>query len=454
MQTIDLLIQNAHVVTFDDAGTVIPDGAIAVRDGAIADVGPSAELGDRYAPAERVFAHGSIAMPGLVDAHVHTAQTLMRGLITTLGRRGALRVPFWREYYVPFEAMLTPEDMELSGLLAYTNMIANGTTAFWDAGGPHPDAMGRAAVETGIRGLVSLSTMDGGSRIPDSMRTTTEQALQGNLDLVGRWPSGSGERVAASLSLRQIITCSTELVTAMAKAARELDVKIHTHLVEGTYEIDHCLEAFGRRPIDHLIDLGVFDRHLHGAHSVLTAPRDVESYVAHGASACHCALGNPSIGPAPALDMWRRGVAIGLGTDGVNTRGTLDLFQVAHGARTNQQLVYGTPYHDRFAVEPAEPLTIATRGGSRALGLADRIGSLEAGKRADVVLLGLDAADAAASITPEAFLYEAANGRDVHTVFVEGRAVMRDRAFTTVDVAEIRARAAARQRELAARFLP
>lgn len=447
---IDLLIQNAHVVTFDPAGTVIADGAIAVHDGAIVEIGPTTELRDRHTPRERMFAGGSIAIPGLIDTHMHTAQTLMRGLITTLGRRGALRVPFWREYYLPFEAMLTPEDVRLSAQLAATNMLANGTTSFFEAGGPHPDEMGAAAVETGIRGLISLSTMDGGTRVPDPLRMTTDEAYERNVALVERWPAG--QRVSASLSLRQIITCSTELITALGRAARDLDVKIHTHLVEGTYEIDHCLEAFGQRPIDHLIDIGVFDRHLHGAHAILAGPGDVDAFVEHRASVSHCALGNYAIGPAPALDMWRRGVDIGLGTDGVNSSGALDLFRVAAATRTGQQLVYGTPFHDRFAVSPEEPLAMATRGGARAMGLAAQCGSLEVGKRADVVLLDPDEAAGAAHLSPEAYLYESATGRDVRTVFVDGRAVIKDRAFTTVDVEKIRADASARQAELTARY--
>ncbi|WP_258933572.1 amidohydrolase family protein [Nesterenkonia pannonica] len=151
-RNIDTLIQNAHVVTFDHHGTVIADGAIAIHEGRILEVGPTSVLTAAYAPARRVFAAGQVAIPGLTDAHIHTAQTLMRGLLSTLGRTRALRVPTWREYLVPFEAALTPEDVELSGQLAYTSMLATGTTSFFEAGGPHPESMARAAVDTGIRG--------------------------------------------------------------------------------------------------------------------------------------------------------------------------------------------------------------------------------------------------------------------------------------------------------------
>lgn len=199
-------------------------------------------LSETYAPTRRIFANGQIALPGLTDAHIHTAQTLMRGLLSTLGRTKALRVPTWREYLVPFEASLTPDDVELSGQLAYSSMLATGTTSFFEAGGPHPESMARAAVETGIRGAVSLNTMDGGARIPESMRMSTEEALQRNIDLVDAWPHDpdGGTRVSACMSLRQIITCTPELVTGIHQAAQERGVKVHTHLVEGTYEIDYA----------------------------------------------------------------------------------------------------------------------------------------------------------------------------------------------------------------------
>ncbi len=451
MITIDTLVQNAHVVTFDRAGTIIPDGAIAVHKGKIVAVGATSELSARYKPNKRLFASGKIAMPGLTDAHIHTAQTLMRGLLSTLGRKRALRVPTWREYLVPFENSLTSSDVELSGHLAYSSMLATGTTSFFEAGGPHPDSMAKAAVETGIRGAVSLSTMDGGARIPGSMQMSTEEALRRNIELVEAWPSDpdGSTRVTACMSLRQIVVCSTELVTAIHREAKARGVKVHTHLVEGTYEIDYALENFGQRPLDYLVSLGVFDATLHGAHSVLASIEDVELYAKHRVSAAHCSKGNYAIGAAPALKMWRKGVDIGLGTDGVANAGTLDMFRIAMLTRVGQQYLEGTPVHNRNAVGLEEPLSMAVTGGARAMATDGYTGSLEAGKRADVVLIGTDGPDAAGYSSAEAFLFECASGRDVHTVLVDGEIVVSDREVTTIDTEEIRARASVRQVDLA-----
>ena len=253
-QRVDILVQGCAVVTMDDAGTVLDDGAIAIADGAIAWVGAASEARGRFQAATTLDGKGRIALPGLIDGHVHTGQQLLRGKLAQLARRRPLKIPIWKNYYIPFEGMLDPEDVYLSGMVAYTNMLQVGTTCFAEAGGPHPDEMARAAVDVGLRGFVALSTVDQsrgtGAAVPGSMLMTTEQALQRNVDLVKRWRSH--ERVQAWLALRQIIVCSPELIRNMAQAARELDVKIHTHLAEGTYEVDYALENFGKRSAEGL----------------------------------------------------------------------------------------------------------------------------------------------------------------------------------------------------------
>lgn len=450
--TADLVLENAVVVTFDGTHTVLHDGAVAIENGAIVDIGSTVEIRERVVATTRRDMAGRILMPGLVDAHIHTAQTMMRGLLTSLRRRGALRVPTWREYLVPFESHLSEEDVQLSGQLAYSSMLATGTTAFFESGGPHPLAMADAAWQTGIRGIVSQNTMDGGNRIVESMQLTSDEALQRNIDVVEKLPAAADGslRVTGGMSLRQIIACSTGLVTDIHREARARGVKVHTHLVEGSYEIDYALENFGERPVEYLQSIGVFDRTLHGAHSVMVGDGDISAYAEHGVSAAHCAKGNFGIGPAPAVRMWRRGVDIGLGTDGVAALGTLDLFRVAMITRVGQQLVEGVSRHNRNEIDPKEPLEMAVIGGARAMGLGHVIGSIEIGKRADIVVVSLDSPDAWGYDSEEAFLYECASGRDVVEVYVEGAQVVSDGVVTTIDTAEIAARARRRQHELAA----
>lgn len=451
---VDLLISGCDVVTMDGKNQVIENGAVAVKGNKIAWIGKASAARRHVAPKSTVDGSGQIAMPGLIDAHVHTAQTLLRGKIAEIERRRPVKIPVWRNYYIPFEGMLTDEDVYLSGLLCYANMISVGTTCFAEAGGPHPDAMARAAIDIGIRGFVSLNTCDQGAGLPKTMIASTKQALDRNVALVKRWrgKNGGTDRVQAWLSLRQIIVCSPELIEAMAEAARTLDVKIHTHLCEGVYEIDYALEKFGKRPTEYLLGLGALDQHMHCAHSVLISENELDLYVKHKPSACHCAFNNYHIGPHRLLQMWRRGIDIGLGTDGAASWGSLDIFQVAHAARVGQQAVNGTGFSFRNVMPCEEILKVATNGGARALGIEKEIGSLELGKKADILLVDRTHLD---QMPIQDIYFIAANivvGRDVRSVVIDGNVVMKDRELLTIDREEIDRRLAERLPKLMERF--
>jgi 5-methylthioadenosine/S-adenosylhomocysteine deaminase len=450
---VDILVTGCDVVAVDERNTIIRDGAIAIDGGRILWIGKAKDAPALYRGRSVLDGSGQIALPGLIDAHFHTAQQLLRGKLAEISRRRQLKQPIWKNYLIPFESVLEPEDVHLSGLVGYTNMLGVGTTCFAEAGGPHPDEMGNAALETGIRGFVALSTVDQtetiGADVPASMMMTADEAYDRNVALVKRWKDK--ERVKAWLALRQIIVCSPGLIKAIAAAARELDVKIHTHLCEGTYEIDYAGEKFGKRPTEYLDDLGVLSRHLHCAHSVLLAPEEVDLFVKHRLSACHCAFNNYSIGTPRLIEMWRRGIDIGLGTDGA-AWGTLDIFQVAHAARVAQQAVGGTPWHIRTPLSSEQLLRIATTGGARALGLASEIGSIEVGKRADLILCEASEMDQAPVYDPLFVAATVTVGRDVRTVVVDGKVVMKNREILTVDVEEIKARLAVRRPIIMERF--
>lgn len=451
---VDLLLKGCDVVTVDGKNRVIRDGAVAVAGNRIVWIGKASAAAREVVATSTVDGCGQIAMPGLIDAHVHTAQTLLRGKLAEIGRRQQVKNPPWKNYYIPFEGMLTDEDVYLSGLLCYANMLSVGTTCFAEAGGPHPDAMGRAAVDVGIRGFVALSTIDQGVKTPRTMIATTAQAYDRNVALVKRWKGTAQgtDRVQAWLSLRQIIVCSPELIKAMAEAARALDVKIHTHLCEGVYEIDYALEKFGKRPAEYLHDLGALDRHMHCAHSVLLSAEEMDLYVKHRPSACHCAFNNYHIGPHRLSEMWKRGIDIGLGTDGAASWGSLDIFQVAHMTRVGQQAVMGTPLAYRNVMPSEEILKVATNGGGRALGIEKEIGSLEVGKKADILLVDRSQLDHLPLYDPYFVAANSVVGRDVRSVVVDGKLVMKDRELLTVDRAEIERRLAERLPRLMERF--
>lgn len=437
---VDILIRHADVVTMDAEGTVLSDGAIAVDKGRILWIGKTAEA--NFVADEVIDGTDRIAMPGLIDAHFHTGQQLLRGKLQQIGRQRPLKLPVWKNYLIPWESCLEPHDAYLSGLVAYTNMIQVGTTCFAEAGGPHPDEFGRAAMDVGIRGFISQSTVNQseniGAEVPANMLQTHDEALEKNTGLVDRWKDN--DRVSAWFSLRQVIVCSPELIRDIAAEAEARDTKIHTHLCEGSYEIDYTTEKFGKRPTEWLEEMGVLSHRLHCAHSVMLSHNEMDLYEKYRLSSCHCSFGNYSIGAHRLTEMWHRGMDVGLGTDGPGGGGTIDIFQVAHAAHAGQQAVNAAAFHWREPISFEELLRVATVGGARALGIFDAVGSLEVGKKADIILADADSMDAAPHYDP---LFTAANvlvGRDVSTVIVDGALVMKNREMTCVDVAEIKAK--------------
>lgn len=446
----DFLILGADIVTFDDRNTIIRGGGVAIRGNAIVWLGSEAEAKKRFQAAETCYASGLIAMPGLIDGHYHTAQQFLHGKFSSLRRSGEYLEPVWQRYLIPFECGLEPEDVYCSALAGYAAMIASGTTCFLEAGGPHPDEMGRAAAEIGIRGRIAMSTMDMDEAVPAKSRFSTAEALRRSEELVLRWKDHP--RVNAWLALRQLLVNTEELRIGMRDLSHALDTPIHTHLAEGTYEVDYTIKNWRVRPAEYLASIGCFDDKVHAAHSVLLSSDELDLYVKHDVSACHCALNNYRIGMPRLHEMIRRNVRVALGSDGAATRSTLDLFAVVHGAQVGAQTVAGTPYHWDTPLSNEQLLRQVVRGGARAARLEKQIGSLEVGKLADIILVAANDYDQFPNMDPLITLAESTTGRDVRHVIIDGRMVMRDRQLLTMDLAPMRERMSLQYTKIMDRF--
>jgi 5-methylthioadenosine/S-adenosylhomocysteine deaminase len=447
---VDLLIKGCDVVCFDDEDRVVGDGAIAIAGISIAWIGTTREALERFDAAETIDARGMIAMPGFIDCHVHTAQQFLHGKLPSIRRKGELRSPMWQRYLIPFESCLEPQDVYCSGIAAYSAMIRSGTTCFLEAGGPFPDEMGRAADEIGIRGRIAMSTMDAVDDLPPQSRMDTSVALRKSEELVRRWRDHP--RVNAWLSLRQLMVNSEELRLGMRELSHALDTPIHTHLAEGTYEVDFAIQRWGIRSAEYLERTGCLDTYVHAAHSVLLSLNELDLYAQRDVSACHCPMNNYTMGTPRLLEMMRRGIRIGLGTDGAATRASLDMFQVVHGAVLGQQVVAGTPYHVDPPVSHEQMLKQALREGARTARLGGEIGSLEVGKKADIILIATGDYDQFPNYDPVITLAESSVGRDVRTVIIDGRVVFRDGTLLTLDPVVIRDQVEKSYRAVMARF--
>ncbi|MGA3214974.1 MAG: amidohydrolase family protein [Acidimicrobiales bacterium] len=451
-ETVDLLVLGGDIVTMSAERRVIRDGAVAVRENRIAWVGPAAEARGRFQAVRTIEAAERIVLPGLVDTHFHTGQQLLRGKISELARRRQLKLPIWRNYLIPFESVLTEEDMHLSAQIAYANLLRVGTTCFADAGGPHPHEMARAAMELGIRGLVAQSTMDMGDGLPPSMRFSTQKAIEHNVSLIKTWGvSAVEQRVGAWLSLRQLLVCSRELWEAFRDLSDESGSRVHIHLAEGTYEVDYAAEHWGKRPAEYLEMLGFLGPRVHAAHSILLSADEIGLYAERHVSAAHCPLGNFLIGPPKVPEMRRRAIHVGLGTDGAST-GSLDLFEAMRVSFVAIQSLYATPWHDRSALSLEDLLEMATLEGAKALGVGDHVGSLEVGKLADLVIANPGNWDLQPVYDPMFTASRGLTGRDVETVVVDGEVVVEGGVVSTVDEAELRGRLAERWPEIMSRF--
>jgi 5-methylthioadenosine/S-adenosylhomocysteine deaminase len=449
-QPISLLITGPDIVTFDDTNTVIPNGAVAIDRDSILWIGPATEAATHFAPTQTIHAPSLIAMPGFIDCHVHTAQQFLHGKLPSIKRRGELRNPMWQRYLIPFESCLEPEDIYASAIACYSAMIRSGTTCFLEAGGPFPDEMGRAADEIGIRGRIAMATVDAVEDIPPQCRMDTDVALRSSEELVHRWRSHP--RVNAWLSLRQLMVSSEPLRLGMRDLSHALATPIHTHLAEGTYEVDYSIAHWNVRSAEYLERTGCLDHHVHAAHSVLLSLNEFELYAARDVSACHCPLNNYTMGRPRLLEMMRRNIRVGLGTDGAATRPSLDMFQVVHGAVLGQQAVNGTAYHVDTPVTHEQMLKQALRGGARAARLEREIGSLEPGKKADIVLVATSDYDQFPNFDPVITLAESSVGRDVRTVVIDGRVVLQDGELLTLDLARMHARVAQQYTTIMSRF--
>jgi 5-methylthioadenosine/S-adenosylhomocysteine deaminase len=447
---ISLLITGADVVCFDDKDTLVHDGAIAIDGDSIVWIGSAHNAAMEFIAMETIRAADMIAMPGFIDCHVHTAQQFLHGKLPSIRRKGELRSPMWQRYLIPFESGLEPEDVYCSGVAAYSAMIRNGTTCFLEAGGPFPDEMGRAADEIGIRGRIAMSTMDTEDDLPPQSRMSTSEALQRSEELVLRWKDHP--RVNAWLSLRQLMVNTEALRLGMRDLSHALDTPIHTHLAEGTYEVDFAIKHWSVRSAEYLERIGCLDDHVHAAHSVLLSLNELDLYAERDVSACHCALNNYTMGRPRLLEMMRRKIRVGLGTDGAATRASLDMFQVMHGAVLGQQAVNGTPYHVDPPVTHEQMLKQAFRGGATAARLGHAVGSLEVGKKADVVLVATSDLDQFPNYDPVITLAESTVGRDVRTVIIDGRVVMKDGELLTIDLGPMRERVGRQYQTLMTRF--
>lgn len=428
------ILENVITVTVDAAGSVVR-GNLVIESGRIVAVGERATT--RRAGDDRVDCAGLVAIPGLVQAHIHLTQTLFRNRADDLELLDWLRQRIW-----PFEAAHTEETSLASARLGLAELVSGGTTAILDMGTvKHHDAVFRAADESGIRYTGGKTMMDvAGEGVPGGLRETTRDSLEESATLAKRWHGKAGGRLRYAYAPRFVVTCTDDLLRECAARAKALGTPVHVHASENRGEIELVRRRTGHGNLEWLEALGVLGAPAAVAHCVHLDPGDEARMRAAGASAVHCPSSNLKLasGICPVPRLLDAGVNVALGADGAPCNNNLDGFQEMRLAALLQK-----PQHGPRAMPAPLVLRLATIGGAAALGLEKEIGSLEPGKRADLAILDLETPHTAPAGDPVSAVVYAARPENVKHVLVDGEFLKRDFRLVRIDAREVARRATA-----------
>jgi 5-methylthioadenosine/S-adenosylhomocysteine deaminase len=422
MPSCDLLLTNALVLTMDEAFRVFPGSAVAVSGDRLVAIGPEAE---GYDAAERVDCGGHVVMPGLVNAHTHVPMTLLRGLADDL------RLDVWLLGYVmPVEReFVNPDFVRLGAGLGCAEMIRSGITCFADMY-YFEEAVAETVAEAGLRAVCGQTVL----KFPAPDAPAFEDSLALARDFVSRWKGHP--LVVPAPAPHAPYTCTAEILAACAELAVEFDVPLLTHVSETALEVENSRKTYGMPVVPWIKKQGLLEARVLAAHCVHVDEGEIRTLRNAGAGVAHNPTSNLKLGSgvAPVAKMLEAGVMVGIGTDGPASNNDLDMFEEVRLAALLAKGTSGNP----TTLPARDALTMATRLGARALHLGDVTGSLEAGKRADLIVVDLATLHNSPTFARDpnaiyARLVYAAKGSDVTDVLCNGRWLMRARRLLTVD---------------------
>ncbi len=431
----DLLVTGGTVITMDAQRAIIEDGAVAVRGDAIVAVGPRVEIEARYEAPKTIDARGSLVMPGLVNGHAHAAMSLFRGLADDLSLDDWLR-----RHIFPAEARNVTEDFVAWGTrLGVLEMLRGGITTYADMY-YFEDAVARVTKEAGMRGVLGETIID----FPAPDNKTLAQAFAYVQNYLDHWKGDP--LIVAAVAPHSIFTCSEKTLQDSASLARRNGAPILIHIAEAPFELEQSRAKHGVSPVAYLERIGLLGPDVVGAHCVWVDQADIRT-LAHFNVGC---IHNPSsnmktaAGVMPVIEMLAAGEPIGLATDGAASNNDLDLFEEMDLAAKLQKITHGDPR----ALPAEQVVEMATITGARALHIEKQIGSLEPGKKADMIVVDTGAPHATPMYNVYSQLVYALKASDVKTVVIAGKIVMEDRQMLTLGEKEILEKAREYQKKI------
>lgn len=428
---IDLIVLGQTIVTMDAAGTVIEDGAVAIDEGIILAVGTSDEVTSKYSAGKTLSGEQRIVMPGLINGHSHAAMTLLRGVADDLALMDWLN-----NYIFPAEVeFVDAEFVRIGTELACWEMIRGGTTTFVDMY-YYGDVVAEVVDQCGMRAMVSATVID--QRSPDAENAA--DSIRKGSDFIRRWKN-KNSRITPIFGPHANYTLNADQLKATRQAAIELGVAISIHVSESPYEMLYSEDTYGKTSIEMYESIGFFDGPTIAAHVVWPTDVEIPILAERQVGVIHNPTSNMKIasGISPVTKMLQAGVRVGLGTDGAASNNDLDLWEEMRLAALLQKVEQMNPE----VMSARTVLTMATSGGATAIGMADTIGSLEVGKRADLIQVGFDDVHHIPTFDVVSHLVYVTDEQDVATVIVDGKILMQDRELLTIDTNRVAAEARA-----------
>jgi len=416
-----ILIKNGTLVTMDAENSILR-GDLLVVDGRIADVGPTGKTADLV-----IDATDCAVLPGFVQTHIHLCQTLFRGAADDLSLIDWLKRRVW-----PMEAAHTAASIRASARLGVAELIKGGTTcALTMETVNHTEEVFKVVAETGFRATVGKCMMDKGEAVPSALHEETQSSVRESVRLLEAWHGKADGRIRFCFAPRFAVSCTRELLSQVAELARDRGVMVHTHASENRSECDLVERETGMRNIAYLDSVGLSGRHVALAHCIHIDEQEMQILKRTRTNVAHCPSSNLKLGSgiAPITEMLEKGISVSLGADGAACNNRLDMFTEMRTAALLQKVLHGPE-----AMPASRALRMATIDGANAIGIGDEIGSVETGKRADLILVNL----AKLELTPRPVdivsgIVYAAQPSDVRTVIIDGQLVKSDGRLLTLD---------------------
>lgn len=417
-------IFGAKILSMDKNFSIINDGAIIINNGKIIEIGESEKLRATFSVKKSIEAKGKLVMPGLINTHTHSAMTIFRGFADDIALKSWLH-----EFVFPSEAKyINAQTVKLGTTLAIAEMLLSGTTTYNDMYFFVQEAA-EITEKFGMRAVLSEGIID----YPTPSADKPEIGIAHTEELLKSWKNN--ELINIAISAHSPYSCSKNLLQKVKSFADKNAIKLHIHLAETQWEVSEIQKLHKKTPTEYLESLGILDSNIIAAHSVHLTEHDIDLYAKYGLGVAHNPECNMKLasGVAPIPKLLAKGVKVGIGTDGVASNNNLDLFQDLRTAAFVHKLENADP----SLANAKEMVKMATIGGAQVLGLEHEIGSLEIGKKADLLIIDLFKPHLMPIYDIYSHIVFAMTGNDVETTIINGKIVMENRIIRGFDFADL-----------------